>query len=48
MEYILFGVLAVQKVSFSEHVTVVQCSVGALNLYQYLPIVQLIFPGLLG
>ena len=25
-EYILFGVLAVQKISFSEHIVVVQCS----------------------
>ena len=28
VEYILFGVLAVQKTSFSEHIAIVQCSVG--------------------
>ena len=28
VEYILFGVLAVQMISFSEHIAVVQCSVG--------------------
>ena len=27
-EYTLFGVLAVQKISFSEHIAAVQCSVG--------------------
>ena len=28
VEYILFGVLAVQKISFSEHIAVFQCSMG--------------------